>query len=179
LGDAIQQLRRSRDQLSKAERFADDGSWFEEYGTEFQKHLDDAAFRRVGDCAEWVGWKTAFAPHPLVDVIITSYWSFVMLRDLCVIYNVRVGSLGTLALLWRAFFNTYVAGRLEATESYAEAQLDKAVHEYLPGLEDFLPGVARKGLEKIAVKAGVGIANLLLIRRLGKKAISMLQPLAT
>ena len=48
---------------------------------------------------------TAVSPNTLTDTAMTLYFSFTMLADLCVIYNLRAGRLGTAVLLARVFLS--------------------------------------------------------------------------
>jgi putative membrane protein len=117
-----------------------------------------------------VGYKTAISPNSLVDTLIAAYWSFVLLRDLCLIYNVRVGALGTVALLWRAFFTAYLAGKFHDWEDHTDYTFE--------AIMDGLPEIGRKIAGKLAAKAGTGLANYFMVRRLGRRAIALLKPLA-
>jgi uncharacterized membrane protein YcjF (UPF0283 family) len=164
-------LHRAQRRLLSPAHYEDLNKWLDEYDRSFQAVLDEAAENRVSQCAKWVGWKTAISPSSLVDVLVATYWAFVLLRDLCLIYNVRVGSLGTAALLGQVFFNAYVAGRLEEYEKHAEETFHSAIGE-------FLPAFGQKIVAKFAAKTSIGLANYLLITRLGKHATRVLQPLA-
>lgn len=93
-----------------------------------------------------------------------------LLRDLCMIYNVRVGGYGTAALLWRAFFSAYLAGKLQDWEEHAEDTFESIM--------DGLPEIGRNIAGKVAAKAGTDLANYFMVRRLGKRAILLLRPLA-
>jgi uncharacterized membrane protein YcjF (UPF0283 family) len=57
---------------------------------------------------------TAVAPNAVADTGLTLYFSFALLADLCTIYNLRAGRLGTMVLLTRVFFNSYLAGQMRA-----------------------------------------------------------------
>jgi uncharacterized membrane protein YcjF (UPF0283 family) len=43
---------------------------------------------------------------------------------------------------------------------------------------DGLPEIGRKIAGKLAAKAGTGVANYFMVRRLGRRAIALLRPLA-
>jgi uncharacterized membrane protein YcjF (UPF0283 family) len=167
----LNRLHQAHRRLLSPAHYEDLNKWLDEYDRTFQSVLDEAAEKSVSQCAKWVGWKTAISPSSLVDVLIATYWAFVLLRELCLIYNVRVGSLGTAALLGRVFFNAYVAGKLEEYEKHAEETFQTAIGE-------FLPGFGQKIVAKFAAKTSIGLANYFLITRLGKQAIRALQPLA-
>lgn len=142
--------------------------WVRRYVEGFQGILDERAEQRVGQVARLVAFKTAISPHPLLDLTIVLFWSFRLLGDLCRIYQLRVGRLGTAALLVRVFFNAYVAARLDEWEEHVEDGLDQAL-ESLP-----LPDLAQTLVGRLGAKSGTGLANYFLIRRLGKRAKQML-----
>lgn len=142
--------------------------WVHRYVEGFQSILDEQAEQWVGQVARLVAFKTAISPHPLLDLTIVLFWSFRLLGDLCRIYQLRIGRLGTAALLVRIFFNAYVAARLDEWEEHVEDGLDQAL-ENLP-----LPDLAQTLVGRIGAKSGTGLANYFLIRRLGKRAKQML-----
>jgi len=166
----LRRLYRAQRRLADPTRVKDTKEWLQIYATEFQAVLDDAARDRVHQCAKWVGVKTAISPNALVDTLITTYWCFVLLRDMCVIYNVRVGGYGTAALLWRVFFSAYLAGRFQDLEEPAGGAIETMM--------DGLPEICRNIFGKLAAKAGTGLANYYMVRRLGKRAIALLRPLS-
>ena len=168
--EELTRLYRARRRLADPARIRDSKEWLQVYEAEFQSVLDTAADARVHQCAKWVGYKTAISPSPLVDTLIAVYWCFVLLRDLCLIYNVRVGPYGTAALLWRAFFTAYLAGKFQDWEDHADYTIESMM--------DGLPEIGRKIAGKLAAKAGDGLANYFMVRRLGRRAIVLLRPLA-
>jgi putative membrane protein len=127
---------------------------------------------RVGEVARIVAFKTAVSPNGLLDASIVLFWSFKLLGDLCRIYNLAVGPLATALLLLRVVVNAYVAVRIDAWEEYADDTLEN-VMENLP-----ISDVGKRIVGRISVKSGTGLANYLLVRRLGKHAIGLLRPVA-
>jgi uncharacterized membrane protein YcjF (UPF0283 family) len=168
--EQLARLYRTQRRLADPNRVKDSKEWLDIYATEFQAILDEAAHARVQQCAKWAGFKTAISPSSLVDTLIAVYWCFVLLRDLCLIYNVRVGAYGTAALLWRAFFTAYLAGKFQDWEDPAGYTIESIM--------DGLPGIVSKIAGKLAAKAGTGVANYFMVRRLGRRAIALLRPLA-
>lgn len=168
--EQLTQLRSVKKRLADTNRVKDSTQWLQIYATEFQSVLDAAANARVHDCAKWVGLKTAISPNSLVDTLIAAYWCFVLLRDLCLIYNVRVGAYGTAALLWRVFFTAYLAGKFHDWEDHTDYTIESMM--------DGLPEIGRKLVGKLAAKAGTGLANYFMVRRLGRRAIALLRPLS-
>jgi len=172
--EQLEQLCQVKRRLTDPTRVKDTTQWLKIYETEFQAVLDKVAQDRVAQCAKWVGVKTAISPNALADTLITTYWCVVLLRDLCTIYNVRVGGYGTAALLWRVFFSAYVAGKLDEWEEHASDTLESIMDE----LPEFIPNIVQNFVAKVAAKGATGLANYVLVRRLGMRAIAMLQPLA-
>ena len=91
--------------------------WFVGYRVGFQRPLDQVAGRRVGYYAKRVALMTATLPTHFIDALVTGYGGLAMLTDLCRLYNLRVGRLGTAVLLARVFTNAYLAGRLQESEA--------------------------------------------------------------
>ncbi len=167
----LNKLRKGKKRLESSELKGNPIGWIKEYEFQFQSVLDEAAATSITKCARWVGLKTATSPNPLVNTLLALYWSFVLMRDLCRIYNVRVGTVGTISLLVRVFFNAFMAGGMEDLEPYAERTFDSIIGE-------FYPGIMQKIIGKFAAKSAIGLANYFLLTRLGRHAISELKPLA-
>ena len=114
------------------------------------------------------------SPNALADTGLTLYFSFAMLADLCTIYNLRAGRLGTMVLLSRVFFNSYLAGQLNEMEGWTADQIQHLVEPHLPASELVLG----KLFSKIGAKASAGAVNYLLLSRLGKYGCRMLRPVS-
>jgi len=145
--------------------------WVKRFVEMFQNLLDKEADGRVQQAARMVAFKTAVSPNPLVDTAIVLFWSFKILGDLCRLYNLRVGTFETLALLSRVFFAAYIAGQLDEWEEHAKESFEGMLEGML-GADVLKSIVARVG-----AKTGAGLANYFLMRRIGKKAIEMLRPI--
>jgi hypothetical protein len=102
----------------------------------------------------------------------TLYFSFTLLADLCQIYNLRAGRLGTAVLLARVFFNAYLAGQIQEMEHMTAEQIQNLVAPHIPTSELLLAKV----LGKVGAKASAGVINYFLLSRLGKYASRMLRP---
>jgi len=102
----------------------------------------------------------------------TLYMSFTMLADLCQIYNLRAGRLGTAVILTRVFFNSYLAGQMQDMESMTSDQIQNLVAPHFPASELLLAKV----VGKVGAKAGTGTFNYFLLSRLGKYSCRMLRP---
>jgi putative membrane protein len=171
-GDDLSALVRARTKLLDRDRWADTDAWFDGFRDTFQAKLDEAAARRVSYWARRTAFATAVAPNALADTGLTLYFSFALLADLCTIYNLRAGRLGTMVLLTRFFFNSYLAGQLNEMEGWTADQIQQLVQPHLPTSELVLGKV----FSKLGAKASAGAVNYLLLTRLGKYGCRMLRP---
>lgn len=144
--------------------------WLEELSNRFLGPLDSAAQRRVAHYAKRVGIKTALAPAGFMDSTIVIVNSYLLLADLCDLYNVRAGRMGTLRLLVRVGLNTVIAGNLDQPAELLEQELRDSV-------QDWTATIAAQVVGKVVAKAAEGGTNALLIYRLGKAAMRELRPL--
>jgi len=154
-------------------RIPDAQKWITVYKEEFQAILDEAARERVSQCARWVGLKTAISPNALIDILVLLYWTFVMINDLCTIYNVRAGFWGTVRLLWRILFAAYIAGQLQDWEEHIET----TVESFTDQVSDWAPQFVNGLIGKVTAKGATGFTNYLVVTRIGSRAIKELQPL--
>jgi len=172
--DALGELVREREKLLDAKRWPSDDVWFTAFRESFQARLDDAANARVNYWARRTAVGTAVSPNTLTDTAMTLYFSFTMLADLCVIYNLRAGRLGTAVLLARVFFNAYLAGQINEMENMTAEQIQNLVAPHIPASELLMAKV----LGKVGAKASAGVINFFLLSRLGKYSSRMLRPVA-
>jgi uncharacterized membrane protein YcjF (UPF0283 family) len=171
-GDDLATLVRAREKLLDRDRWGDAEAWFDGFRDTFQAKLDEAAARRVSYWARRSAFATAVSPNALADTGLTLYFSFALLADLCTIYNLRAGRLGTMVLLTRVFFNSYLAGQLNEMEGWTADQIQQLVQPHLPASELVLGKV----FSKLGAKASAGAINYLLLSRLGKYGCRMLRP---
>lgn len=151
-------------------RHGDTNKWLEELNDCFLARLDSVAQQRVAHYAKRVGIKTALSPKGFLDSTIVVVNSYLLLTDLCDLYNVRAGRTGTLRLLARIGFNTAIAGNLDQPAEMLEQEIRDSV-------QDWTSTIAAQVLGKVVAKAAEGGANALLIYRLGKAAMRELRPL--
>jgi uncharacterized membrane protein YcjF (UPF0283 family) len=167
--EALQLLADARANLINP-RHGDTNKWLEELNDGFLARLDSAARQRVTHYAKRAGLKTALSPKGFLDSTIVVVNSYLLLTDLCDLYNVRAGRLGTLRLLARIGFNTAIAGNLDQPTDMLEQELRDSV-------QDWTTTIAAQVLGKLVAKAAEGGTNALLIYRLGKAAMRELRPL--
>jgi uncharacterized membrane protein YcjF (UPF0283 family) len=178
--EQLQNLERARAALLDLDHFANSDDWFVAVRTRFQGPLDAAAEARVRYFSVRIGLMTAVAPNALVDTLLTLYCSFMMLADLCRIYNLRVGQLGTAVLLARAFFNAYLAGQLTEFHSVTEAGIQELMaHTGLHFGSLAKDAAVAKVVGKVGTRFASGLLNCFLLQRLGRYAARLLKPVRT
>ncbi|HEX3148950.1 MAG TPA: DUF697 domain-containing protein [Gemmataceae bacterium] len=173
-GDDLNTIVRAREKLLDRDRWGDSEAWFAGFRDTFQSKLDEVATRRVSYWARRTAFATAVSPNALADTGLTLYFSFALLADLCTIYNLRAGRLGTMVLLSRVFFNSYLAGQMNEMEGWTADQIQQLVEPHLPTSELVLGKI----FSKVGAKASAGAVNYLLLNRLGKYGCRMLRPVA-
>lgn len=128
-----------------------------------ERHLlraaDIEAERVVSRAVRDVALATAVMPSAALDAAFVGWRNMRMLRQVAQAYGLRPGLLGSLRLLGGAFGNLALAGALEVGQ-------EALIHT-------LGAGVARK----FAGRMGEGLANAVLMARLGRAAILMLRPL--
>jgi uncharacterized membrane protein YcjF (UPF0283 family) len=170
-GVDVRALRVAREWLLDDEHYASADAWIVEFRQRFQDRLDSAAAARMKTYALRVAASTAASPNGLVDSSIVLTSCFALFGDLCRIYNLRLGAMATVKLLGWSFTNAYLAGQLdEVADKLADTDMTWAANEGA--------GAVMQLAKPFVSKLAEGAANGLLIRRLGKQAIRLLQPVA-
>lgn len=166
----IEVLQQTREQLLAS---AQGGSrlFVTEVNDYFLSKIDEVAKRRIHDYAQRVGTKTAIAPSGVLDSGIVIVHSYLLIGDLCRIYNVRATKGSILYILGLSLINMIAASGMEdATESAASVLTQGT--SLLHGIP--FAGEAIKGL---TARATEGAANLLLLRKLGYATLRQLRPI--
>lgn len=176
--EKVGQLERVRAELMDMSRYANNDTWFASFQDRFQAMLDDAAEARVAYYARRVAISTAISPNALVDTLLTSYCGFMMIADLCRIYNLRVGSIGTIVLLGHVFLNAYVAGQLDDFEDAVTSSIETFWAEIGTHVgSQAVDAAIGIFVGKAGSRAVSGMFNYLLMKRLGRYAVSSLRPI--
>lgn len=170
--DTLRTLEETRERLLDPNRWASDDVWFAAFRDQFQARLDTVASERVTHWSRRTAVATAISPNTLTDTMMTLYFSFTMLGDLCAIYHLRAGRLGTMVLLARVFFNSYLAGQINEMENLTAEQIQNLIAPHLPVSELLLAKI----LGKAGAKFGAGVMNYYLLFRLGKYGARLLRP---
>jgi len=168
------ELTQIREKLLDRNRWPSDDVWFATFRDSFQARLDEVAAARVNYWARRTAVGTAVSPNTLTDTMMTLYFSFTMLADLCTVYNLRAGRLGTAVILARVFFNAYLAGQINEMENMTAEQIQNLISPHIPASELLLAKV----LGKVGAKASAGVINFFLLNRLGKYTSRMLRPVS-
>lgn len=164
--DQISTLQRKRRQLLDRSVARGDSEWLDMFNICLSTTLDQAADSMILARVRWVAAKTAVSSVGKIDSVIVAYNSFALVGELARLYQVRTSTIGTAYLLVNAFANTYLAGRIE--ESFDDVA--HSIHEHVAGFV----GVAAA---KISSRVADGVANGLLIYRLGTAARRLIRPL--
>ncbi len=170
---ALEKLAAGRERLIG--RALDSRSWLEDYRASFQTHLDAAAMARVNAWSLKAAGCVIASPLPLLDAALILGISLKMLKDLCVLYNVRTSKSGSLLLLKRTIAAAFIAGVASDGMEIAGGWAGEELGGFLG--ESTLNSLGARVAGVVTPKLGEGAINAFFIRRLGKAAICLLQPL--
>lgn len=192
--ESLKRLDECRQRLLRESRPISSNEWIDEFRRDWLAALDATARVRISRYAKFVALKTAISPYAILDFLVVLYNNFRMLQDLCLLYQVRTGFAGTVYLLGLCIFQAFMAGAVnEALDAIGEDEVEEgadAAAESLgdgapelieeasrEGLSRILSGVGEKFLGSAAKKATEGMANWFFLRRIGRQAMWLLQPL--
>jgi uncharacterized membrane protein YcjF (UPF0283 family) len=170
---AIENLAKSRDRL--VGRSSDSLTWLEDFRDRFQNEQDAAARARVKTWSLRAAGCVIASPVPLLDAILVLGISMKMIRDICVIYNLRAGRSGTLLLLNKAVAAAFIAGVAENASEIAGGYAAEEISQMVG--EGVLHSMGARMAGVIAPKLGEGAINAFFIHRLGRSTVRMVQPL--
>lgn len=168
-------LKLARDRLLDQSRPVGAEDWLDDFQKGFQVILDDLAQRRVKQYARRIAIGTAASPIPFVDQMIVLYGCIALVRDMSTIYQLRPAFGQTVLTLARSIVNTYLSGMLEDLTENAIDGLGSLEELVGDGL-GILTGTVGKA---VSAKAAEASLNALLIWRLGRRTIGLLQPVVT
>jgi putative membrane protein len=165
----IRDLQNQRDRLCQGPR-GSDMMWLDELDRQFLSVLDEVSIRRIKRYARQVGIKTAFAPTGFVDAAIVSINAYLLIGDLCQIYNVRANRWSTLMILLHMFVNTVSAAEME--------DLTDAMSDGLAGaVRDHIGEAATFATQFVGKRIAEGVANGVLLSRLGHVTMRSVRPI--
>jgi len=147
--------------------------WIEDCDSLFVKKIDDFASQRVSDYSKRVGIKTALCPTGFLDALIVIVNSFLLVEELCRLYNVRANWRNSAFLAARLVFNTFISAKLEKsldnTANFFSDELALASTSLGNALSKLFLGVGKRMVE--------GAFNYFLIKRLGHATMRYLRPI--
>jgi len=137
-----------------------------EYSTVY-KSLDESVLSSIDILAQekirvaslQASISTAISPLALIDVLIVIWRSFLLTKDIAELYGFKPGYITTLSLLKQGSFNIFFAGAVELASEYAN---EIAGHSLTA---------------KVSTSAGQGVANGILLARLGYGVMKACRPL--
>ena len=191
---SLKRLDECRQRLLLESRPISSQEWIDEFRRDWLDTLDATARARISRYGKFVALKTAISPYAILDFLVVIYNNFRMLQDLCLLYQVRTGLAGTVYLLGLCIFQAFMAGAVnEALDAIGEDGVEDgadAAAETLgdgaselveeagsEGFSRILSGVGEKFLGSAARKAAEGMAHWFFLRRIGRQAMRLLQPL--
>lgn len=165
----IRILKDQRDRLCAGPR-GSDMMWLDELDRRFLSILDEVSIRRIKRYARQVGIKTAVAPTGFVDAAIVSINAYLLIGDLCQIYNVRASRWSTLMILLHIFVNTVSAAEMEdLTDAMGDGLAD--------AVRDNIGEVATIATQFVGKRIAEGVANGVLLSRLGHVTMRSIRPI--
>ena len=190
--EEISSLARCRRRLL-AETDGSSEGWIENFNGQFLQLLDEVAERRIKLYAKRSGLSTGAAHRRSIDTLIVAMNAYLMVGDLCRIYNVRASAWGTARILAHMFVNTFASSRMD---DWSDAAADHATNlfsqhsEHLEpaagavggvvgGAVGHIPGalIGAKVASKVAARFASGGVNAILLYRLGMATVRQLRPL--
>ncbi|MDR0881950.1 MAG: DUF697 domain-containing protein [Candidatus Adiutrix sp.] len=136
----------------------DTGDWIDKFNSEFLAQLDTIADAKIKAQAIKAGVAAMASPLPLLDSILILGLSFDLLKELCKIYNIRIGGLALPFLFGRVIRNAFIA---DVTDGALDLLSD---------------AVGSSFLNFVGAKVAEGGINAIFMRRLGRSAQGLLRP---
>lgn len=123
--------------------------------------LDKKAKQKIHNASVQVALSTAISPVPLVDMVLIVWRSTMLTKDIAAIYGYKPGAFTTILLLKQGAMNALFAGVTELAT-------------------DLLSDVTSSSfISKISYSAGQGIANGILMARLGYGVMEACRPISS
>ncbi len=121
--------------------------------------IDTQAKKKIKNASIQAAISTAISPLALLDALIIIWRSFLLTKDIAVLYGYKPSIYSTIVLLKRGAFNVFFAGATELIQEYA----NETMHNSL--------------LTKISSSASQGVVNGVLLARLGYGVLKACRPL--
>ncbi len=167
--DHFASLARAHKKLLDGSQPLSSDKWLDLYRAGFQLALDETAANIHKSYARRVALKTAISPLPMLDTVIVLGLSLAMVKDMMTLYNLKFGTVAAAYVLVHAIGQAYIAGELQdISESFVDSLNDTVA--------DHVGQVASTITTAIGSKTGEGVANGIMMFRLGKATRKLLQP---
>ncbi|KIX13967.1 YcjF family protein [Dethiosulfatarculus sandiegensis] len=171
--EEIEQMAKVRKHLLELASEESTEAWLMQFEKTFLEPLDQAAKKRITRRAWLVSLKTAAAPSGFLSAAIVVINAYQLMNELCAIYQLRTGGMGTVSILLRIFVNAFAASQME---------------EWMDQATQGIIGTAATGTDAAAAffkvlaggimsRAAEGGANAFLLIRLGAAGMHYLRPL--
>jgi uncharacterized membrane protein YcjF (UPF0283 family) len=167
--DLAGKLKKARAELIERSNYGTDLDWIRALDARFLGPLDSAADILIWRHVKQVSVRTAVVPLAFWDDAVLILALARMTRGLCLIYNVRTSSAGTVALMGWSMAALAVATEMEQLHSTIQNQ----IHELLC---NHLGHAAAKVVDTIAPSVAAGTANGFFTWRVGRAAVKQLRP---
>jgi len=194
-GKNAEKIIAAANRLLETERRLGSREWVMEFIDNIQLPMEALARERINDYARAAALKTAISPWPLVDMAAVIYNSTMMLTDLAVIFNRRLTAGNAVYVLMGMFFNIFIAGKTQEAVAAIENEIEHHAGAHGAGIPDPADATAHIGsltdtafadlghnallfAKFSSKKIAEGAASWLLMKRLGRRTVKMLKPIA-
>lgn len=144
-----------RDELNTSQIY---GVIYNDLDNSFLSVLDEKAKKLIHNASMQAALTTAISPMPMIDMILIVWRSTLLTKEIAALYGYRPGGLTTIALLKRGIVNVAFAGAAEL-------------------VTDFTNDAGSVFLAKASQSTGQGIANGILLARLGYGIMEACRPM--
>ena len=173
----LDSMRRNKIGLLDGGNRQDAVSWQQTFAISYLGPLDKAARQIVREYAILVGVKTAICPYSLLDMSVVIYMGNAMLGSLCRVYQLRAGPFDMVYLFGLILGQAFFAGRIEEHSDEMASWFDGTMGDVLKDVGGAVPDLAANMFGQLAAKGSQGLANGLLLNRIGRQASKMLRPI--
>lgn len=156
----------------KDDSYTDTKTWLEKVNIHILGPLDDLASQCIFRNAKWVGFKTAVAPRGVFDTLIVLYYSWMTLRSICQIYNLRPSQWEMCLILAFAGANSVIAEKADGVAGAVEPVLSEELHGIMGSLAGSVLSVA-------SVRSAEGTLNGLALYRFGQYVKQRAKPIVS
>ncbi|MEA1921215.1 MAG: DUF697 domain-containing protein [Pseudomonadota bacterium] len=169
--------------------------WVDEFVEKIQLPMAALAAERINGYAKATALKTAISPWPFVDMASVIYNATLMITDLAIIFNRRFSRGNSIRILMGMFFAIFIAGQAQEALDTIEDEFGQrltaggSVEPDAVNIDDHVNTFAESAFENLghgaliftkfsSKKIAEGATSWLLMKRLGRRAVKMLKPIA-